>query len=170
MEPTVRFVRLAPWLVLLVLLSGCASALQAPASGSVAVDRPDGTAVMLDAQTLAGLARETFTATDHDTSARFAGIDVVRVLQAAGVEPPQSLRGVALRRVLLVRAADGYAAASAFAELDPTIGGKRAYLVDRADEAVLPAGAGPWRIVVPGEGRPTRWVRQVTRLAVIDLN
>lgn len=174
--PSVRPFFLAAALALLVSLVGCAASpasvvggLAATAVSSVVVDRSDGSAVTLDAAALAALPRESFTAQDRDALVRYTGIDLRHVLQAAGVEPPQALHGSALRRVLLVRAADGYAAAFALAELDPTIGGKRAFLVDRAGDAPLAAGAGPWRVVVPAEGRPTRWVRQVTRLGVIEL-
>jgi hypothetical protein len=138
-------------------------------TASVVVQRLDGSTATLSAAQLRELPKESFTAVDHEKPVDYSGTDVRAVLKAAGVESIEGLRGRQLRRVLLVQAADGYAAAFAFAELDPTIGNKRIYLVDRAAGAPLQAEAGPWRIVVPGEGRPTRWVRQVTRLAVVEL-
>jgi len=39
-------------------------------------------------------------------------------------------------------------------------------LADQVDGAPLPANKGPFRIVVPGEKKPARWIWQVTTLAV----
>jgi hypothetical protein len=39
-------------------------------------------------------------------------------------------------------------------------------LADTKDGQPLPPREGPFRIVVPGEKRPARWVRQVTALEV----
>ncbi len=138
-------------------------------AASVIVQRIDGSTVTLSAVELRALPRETFTAMDHDRPVSFTGTDVRALLKSAGVQPVEGLRGAQLRGVLLVQAADGYAAAYALAELDPGIGNKRVYLVDRVGDAPLEAAAGPWRVVTPGEARPARWVRQVTRLSVVEL-
>ena len=66
-------------------------------------------------------------------------------------------------------AADGYSALIALSDLDATIGGRRVVLVDREDALPLSAEYGPRRIVVEGDQRPTRWVRQVVRLDVVDV-
>jgi hypothetical protein len=50
------------------------------------------------------------------------------------------------------------------AELDSTLTGKVPLLVDRLDGQPLTARDGPWRVFVPGDRRPARWVRQVVRL------
>jgi hypothetical protein len=39
-------------------------------------------------------------------------------------------------------------------------------LVDRMDGQILPPDDGPWRLLVPGEVHPTRWVRQVVSIRV----
>jgi len=43
-----------------------------------------------------------------------------------------------------------------------------AVVPDAARLAALSATEGPWRLVVPAETRPTRWVRRVQRLSVVD--
>lgn len=57
----------------------------------------------------------------------------------------------------------------AFAELDPSLGDRRVHLVDHVDDKPLAAADGPWRLVVPRDARGGRWVRQVTRISVVDL-
>ncbi len=141
---------------------------QAP-SGTLAVVRPDGTTTVLTATALSALPRESVTASVHDKPAVFAGSDLREVLRAAGVEPPDRLRGSMLRRVIVVRAADGYAVVFAFAELDLSLGDRQVYVVDRVEGQPLAADDGPWRLVVPRDARGARWVRQVTRISVVDL-
>lgn len=147
-----------------------AAAQPAPATGErLAVVRPDGQVREHGAAELRALPRETVQATSHDKPAAFTGSDLRELLRAAGVEPPQQLRGAALRRVVLVSAADGYAVAFAAAELDPTLGDRKVLVADRVDDKPLAAEDGPWRLVVPKDARGARWVRQVTRISVIDL-
>lgn len=143
--------------------------LLAQAQTALTVQRPDGKTAEFTAAQLAALPHASFSASARDKNFRFDGIDVLELLRAAGVELTMPLHGPALRRVLAVHAADGYIAAFALAEFDATLGARKAYLVDRQDGAALDAKEGPLRIVVPGEGRPTRWVRQVTKLVVSDL-
>ena len=81
--------------------------------------------------------------------------------------PTESLRGKDVGAVVLVEAADGYRAAFALAELDPSIGGKQVLLADTMDGKPLPAETGTWRLVVPTDNRPARWVWSIVRIEVI---
>jgi len=147
----------------------CLSPLLALAqAGAVEVTRPDGTTVTLSPQSLRALARSGFDATAHGMTHRFEGTDLREVLRTAGWEMPAQSKGPQLRRVITAHASDGYAVAFAWAEIDPSIGGKAVYLVDRENGHELGQDEGPWRLVVPSESRPARWARQVTRLVVSD--
>ena len=44
--------------------------------------------------------------------------------------------------------------------------GQVVLLADRLDGKPLAKGAGPYRLVVPGDKRPVRWVKQVVRVSV----
>lgn len=91
------------------------------------------------------------------------------MLTLAGVTPVDSLQRAQLRRVIIFHGADGYSALAAMAELDGSIGAKRMILVDREDGRPLPADRGPRRIIIDGDRRPSRWVRQVVRLEVREI-
>ena len=52
----------------------------------------------------------------------------------------------------------------ALPELDPAFTDRVILLADKADGHLLDSNQGPFRIVVPGEKRMARWVRQVTTL------
>ena len=62
---------------------------------------------------------------------------------------------------VVVDAADGYQAVFAMAELDPALTDRVILLADRKGGQPLGAFEGPLRVIVPGEKRPARWVRQV---------
>ena len=61
---------------------------------------------------------------------------------------------------LLVEATDGYRVVFALPELDPAFKDRAGLLADRRDGQPLAAAEGPLRLVVPGEKRHARWVRQ----------
>ena len=66
-------------------------------------------------------------------------------------------------------AADGYKVVIALPELDPEFTDRVILLADKANGHPLDTKDGPFRIVVPGEKRMARWVRQVTTLKVVPV-
>lgn len=121
----------------------------------------------LSAADVAKLPRQTVSAKDHDGKATtFEGVALVEVLRLAGVEFGEKLRGKNLALFLVVEAADGYKAVFALPELDPAFTDAVILLADRREGKPLSAAEGPWRIVVPGEKRQARWVRQVVTLTI----
>lgn len=124
--------------------------------------------VALDADRIAALPRLDAVGTAHGKTLHCQGVSLAALLRASGAMPAEPLRGAQLGRVLVVTARDGYRAAFALAELDPSLGAREVILADRCDGAALGADDGPWRLLVPAESRPARWVRQVQSLRVID--
>ena len=104
---------------------------------------------------------------DHKgVDAEFEGVPLVDVLRKAGARVDEKLRGGALADYLVVEASDGYRAVFALAELDPAFADRVILLADRRDGHPLAATEGPLRIVVPGEKKQARWVRQVNALTI----
>ena len=64
---------------------------------------------------------------------------------------------------------DGYRAAFAWAELDPSLLDKEIYVVTRRDGKLLPDKDGPFQLVAPGEKRGAGWVRQLSVLRIAPL-
>lgn len=121
----------------------------------------------LSAADLEKLPRLTVSAKDHDGKpVTFEGVALVEVLRLAGVEFGEKLRGKQLALFLVVDAVDGYRAVFALPELDPAFTDQNIILADRRDGKPLSEAEGPWRIVVPGEKRQGRWVRQVVALTI----
>jgi hypothetical protein len=72
-----------------------------------------------------------------------------------------------LTRYVVVTGADGYRVVFALAELDAAFTGRAVILADSRDGGALPPNAAPFQLIVPGEKRPARWVRQVVAIEVL---
>jgi hypothetical protein len=127
----------------------------------------EGRATTITAAQIANLPHITVTGNDHDVPAQFEGVLLSSVLSSAGIQLGDALRGPRMSEVLLVGAADGYKVAFALAEIDPAFAAREIILADKRDGKMLDAKQGPFRIVVPGDKRPARWVRQVTELKIV---
>jgi DMSO/TMAO reductase YedYZ molybdopterin-dependent catalytic subunit len=121
----------------------------------------------LSQEQFAKLPRQTVRAKGHDgVESQFEGVAVIDILAKAGVPTGQDLRGPAMVHYLVVEAADGYRAAFAVAELDPAFTDRVTLLADHRDGKPLSTQSGPLQIIVPGEKKHARWVRQVITLKV----
>jgi DMSO/TMAO reductase YedYZ molybdopterin-dependent catalytic subunit len=121
----------------------------------------------LNATDLAHMKRVDFRTKDHDqTEHNFSGVAVSDILQLAGVPMGPQLRGKNMARYLLVRSVDGYQVVFALPELDSAFSQRVIFLADQEDGKPLPAGKGPFRMVVPGEKKPARWIWEVSSLVV----
>lgn len=156
----------------LLLLPGLAAAQEtaacpAPVAGVVfvrgEVERP----LDLRAADLAGMPRERVQVTDREGAiVEYEGVPVRHILVQAGV-PMESLRGGMAAAAVVAEASDGYRALFAIAELDESFSDRITLLVDALDGAALPETEGPFRIIMDGESRHSRWIRQVSCLRVV---
>ena len=67
---------------------------------------------------------------------------------------------------VVIEAVDGYRVVFSLAELDPALTDRIILVADSKDGQPLPSREGPFRIIVPGEKIPARWVRQVKTVTV----
>ena len=107
------------------------------------------------------------TLTDKDGKDHsYTGVPVLDILNKAGVTTGKELRGENLTKYVLVKCADGYQVLFSLAEMDTAFSKKTIILATQADNKPLPDGKGPFRLVVPGEGRPARSCFQVVEFVV----
>jgi hypothetical protein len=132
----------------------------------ISVQGLEGKLVNLTAEDLAKMPRHAIKASEHGTSATFEGVLLSDVLAKVNVPIGEKLRGKALTQYVLVEAADGYRVVFALPELDTAFIDQPVYLVTKRDGKPLSEKEGPFRLVVPGDKRPARWVRQVTALKI----
>lgn len=118
----------------------------------------------LTAASLADLPRQTLPLTAHGGTRVYEGPTLVSVLERLDAPLGSRLRGEALKTYVVVRAADGYVVVFSLAEIDPAMSPTAAILADSSDGEPLDADEGPLRLVVQGDARPARSVRQVTEI------
>jgi Oxidoreductase molybdopterin binding domain len=125
----------------------------------------------IDAAELHKLPRaETRTKDPHDSSREivYSGTPLVEVLKAGGLLLDSGTEHIreTVAITVVIEATDGYRAAFALAELDPELTDRIILLADTTDGQPLPPNEGSFRVIVPGEKRPARWVRQVRAVTV----
>lgn len=165
--PTLRCLGLPLLMVLLVPAPAPAGEPPADPSKAVALTL-DGPGLAPKAWTVAdfrALPRQSVTARGHDgMDSKYEGVALVEFLQSAGAPLGKELRGKAVSLYLVVEAADGYRAVFALPEVDPAFSDRVVLLADRRDGQPLSPKEGPLQVIVPGEKRHSRWVRQVVAL------
>ncbi|RDS80192.1 molybdopterin-binding protein [Dyella monticola] len=124
-------------------------------------------AVSLDRQALAAMPRTRIdtAATHHEPAAQWQGVRLEDVLQRAGAVSGEQLRGHGMTTIVRITASDNYQIVFSLGELDPMLGNEHVVLVDTKDGQPLTKD-GPFRLVVPGDKRPARWIRNVITIEV----
>src|ERR1700754_1740054 len=148
-------------------LPGAGVFAQAMPPYSVKVSGEVTTPLTLTAADLTAMPRATATAKDKQgVPHTFSGVAIADILNKAGVTTGRQLKGENLAKYLLVTCADNYQVVFSLAELDSSFTDRVVILADQVDGKPLPAGTGPFRMVVPGEKKPARNCFQVTGMAV----
>ena len=157
--------------LLLTSVSACllaAAHADTPTAATViSVSVENGKAQSFDFAALDKLPQHRVHAEAHGNAVDCSGPNLIDVLAQAGVASGEALRGKNLALYVRVSAADGYRAVFALAELDPGFRDNVPILTHLCNGKALDARDGPFRLVVPGEKRPARWVRQVTAIDVL---
>lgn len=108
-------------------------------------------------------------ALDHQTRHHYSGVLIRDILALVGA-PGGSLGGKTLSLVVRITGNDNYSVVFALAEFDPEFSDRSIVLADKQDGEPLPDNAAPFRVVIPGDSRPARWVRQVKSIEVLALS
>ena len=117
---------------------------------------------------LAAFQRQTIRVTDDQgSSVEYGGVPVVEILEKAGAPLGKELKGPNIALGVVARAPDGYRVLFSLTEFDAAFSDRVILLVDRRDGKPLDNREGPLRLVVPGDKRHARWIRNVTTLEVL---
>jgi hypothetical protein len=107
---------------------------------------------------------------------RGRGVRLDRILTHFGFAPgvmgkdiPARDKRSGWKKVVRATASDGFEAVFSCAELAEGMGPTRAYVLFEIDGKPLAADSGPLKLVVPTDKEPSRSVRQLVRLEVLDL-
>lgn len=121
----------------------------------------------LTAADLAGMKKTSSVLKDRDgKEQRYTGVAIQQILETAGVTTGKQLRGEHLSKYVVIKCADGYEVLFSLAELDSSFTDRVVILAYETEGKPIPAGKGPFRIIVPGEKKPARSGFQVTDIIV----
>jgi hypothetical protein len=148
--------------------SAADTTVQTHASTLTLIDE-QGKAKTLTADDFVRLPRRTVKAKNGQTDSEFEGVSLVELLKSVGVVFGKELRGPRAADVIVLEANDGYRVAVALLEIDPTTTEKLALVADRRDGRPLDEQEGPFRLVIPDEKRPVRWIRMIRTIRVLNL-
>jgi len=128
-----------------------------------------GTAVTISPADLAQLPQQTVRMVDHGTSVTFEGVALTDVLAKVKTPTGEEFNPYVASYYLVAEGQDRYKAVFSFAEVDPSFTDRRLYIVTKRDGMPLASKDGPFELIVPGEKRHSRWVRQVKLLRIEPL-
>ena len=122
--------------------------------------------IAFDAAATADLPRGAASVTAHGETIRCEGVWLSDLIVRAGLPAGPAVRGPALAAAVIAAAADGYRVLFGAAEIEPGIGTTRVLVADRCTGAVAAGGDVP-RLVVPGDARAARSVRNLRSLTYV---
>ena len=108
-------------------------------------------------------------ATDHGTLVTFEGVLLSDVLAKVRTPTGEAFNKTVAAYYVMAEAHDGYRAVFSWAEVDPSFTDRKLYLVTKRDGKPLAERDGPFELIVRGEKRYSRWVRQLTLLRIEPL-
>lgn len=124
--------------------------------------------MVIDTKLMAELPRHSVDVEIHGKAAHFEGVWLRDVLMRAGAPMGSAMRGRATALIVLLTARDGYVAAFALADFDPSFRDRPILLADRRDGELLFERTGPLQLVAADENRDSRWIRQVAKVELVD--
>ncbi|VWX51215.1 molybdopterin-dependent oxidoreductase [Novosphingobium sp. 9U] len=130
---------------------------------AAAVTPPAGP-VTVTLKLLADLPVTTATIDAHGTKLTCKGPALSDVLARIGAPQGKALHGKALTKALVAHASDGYEVLFSLGELDATLGNEPAIVATECNGEKLTVKDGPYRLLLPGDKRPARSVRQLQTL------
>jgi hypothetical protein len=145
------------------------SAPTAPTAAELRISGDVTTPLTLSIADLKKMPRKTLSVVNpHDKKTElYEGVLLEELLRQAGVAQGEKLRGTAMATYVVAEGSDGYRVIFSAAELDSGIIDSEVIVADTMDNAPIPAGIGPLRVVAPHEKRPARWVRMLTTITVV---
>jgi molybdate transport system substrate-binding protein len=140
---------------------------QGPALARLSIELPSGEKREFKLSELEKLSQRTASVMIRDKGPFvFSGVPVFAILEAAGYQLDSPRRGAYLTQYVVLTARDGYRAVYSMGEFDPKSKREAPLLVWQQDGAPLKAEEGFFRLVIPDNVHTSRWIRQVEKISV----
>jgi hypothetical protein len=129
-----------------------------------------GKSVSVSAGDLCNLEQHTVNTTDNGVRAIFECVLLTDVLRVVDRPIGDKFQNTAGWYYVLAEARNGSRAVFSWAELDSTFMEKPVYVATKRDGIPLSKSDGPFRLVVPGDRRSARWIRQLKTVRIKQAN
>ncbi len=106
----------------------------------------------------------------HEADAEFEGCLLSDALKSCGIKFGDDLKGRRAATVAILDATDNYRTVIPLLEIDSKTTDKQVVIADHRDGKPLDPKEGPFRLVIPDDKRPIRWIRMLRTIRVINLN
>lgn len=110
----------------------------------------------------------TFLSGEDTVSASFTGVPLWDILSAAQVNLNADVRNDKLSMFIVATGSDGYQAVISWGEIDPEFANQPILVAYEQDGQPIEGEDGPFRLVVPGDGRGGRYVFGLVDLSLRD--
>jgi hypothetical protein len=100
-----------------------------------------------------------------NTDESYSGVPLANLLAMVNAPMGKELRGESLALYVVASGTDGYSAVLSLAEVDPSFHGGDVIVADTRDGKPLGQN-GPFQLIVSGDKRPARWVRNLDSISV----
>lgn len=159
-------------ILLISLLALALLLIPARAQTSLRISGPGITATEISAADLSAMPRLAVDVQNpHNSQAEhYEGVRLSDLLAKAGAPLGDKLRGRAMATYVRAVASDGYSVVYSLAELDPAFHDNQIIVADRMNGKPMDSKEGPFKVVVPGDKRPARWIRMLLELKVENAN
>jgi hypothetical protein len=128
-----------------------------------------GTNAHLNADDLAKLPQHSIKTLDHGAPVTLEGVLLADLLAKVTRPTGEKFLNTSAWYYVLAEGLDGNRAVFAWAELDPTFTDRKVYVINRDDQR-LRDNTGSLQLLVPGDRRTTRWLRQLSSLKIKQAN
>jgi len=95
-------------------------------------------------------------------------VPLLDMIQAAVPKLDPKAKNAALAFAVVVRGADGYSTCFSMGEMTADVGKREVWVALERNGHPLPGADGPVELIVPTDGKPSRWVHGVARIVLID--
>jgi DMSO/TMAO reductase YedYZ molybdopterin-dependent catalytic subunit len=151
-------------------ISASGSSLAISDGDSLQLVVPGGATISIGRATLASLPHTQVSAAVHgEPPTLWSGAPLIEILHLADAPQAKQLRGHEMTKIARVTGADGYQVVFSLTELDADFSNTTVILGDQHNGKPLSTDDGPFRLVVPGDKRAARWVRNVRSIEVVDV-
>ncbi len=118
------------------------------------------------AAAIAQMPHTLITANEHGKPVQFEGVLLRDLLKQSGAPVGDRLKGPNMAAYLYFSAKDGYHVSMALAEVDTAFQDNQILVADSSNGKPLTAEQGPFRLIVPEDKKPARWIRMLDRIEV----